>query len=56
MYLYIYMNAHVQHLIYWQGQRVCVMPCFSWCLDNFIALLSISEEVGLNHHSDKKLT
>jgi hypothetical protein len=23
MHLYIYINAHVQHFIYWQGQRVC---------------------------------
>jgi hypothetical protein len=23
MYLYTYINAHVQHLIYWQGQCVC---------------------------------
>ncbi len=23
MYLYMYINAHVQHLIYWQGQPVC---------------------------------
>jgi hypothetical protein len=23
MYLYTYINAHVQHFIYWQGQRDC---------------------------------
>jgi len=23
LYLHTYINAHVQHLIYWQGQRVC---------------------------------
>jgi hypothetical protein len=23
MYLYTYINAHVQHLIYWHGQCVC---------------------------------
>ncbi len=33
-----------------------VTPCFSWCLDNLIAVLFTNEEFGLNHHSDKKLT
>ncbi len=47
---------HVSNILSIGKANMFVTPCFRWCLDNVIAVLSTNEEFRSNHHSDKKLT